>query len=120
MIATLSTTIRLLKLADSLMPITSTIVISTDTRIAGRLMNEPVAFHPTWAHPATAACTLGAVHSWYGACASAAGMWMPKMSSRLARWPDQPTATVAAPIAYSSTRSHPMIHATSSPIVAYE
>ena len=29
-------------------------------------------------------------------------------------------ATVAAPTAYSRTRSQPMIHATSSPIVAYE
>ena len=29
-------------------------------------------------------------------------------------------ATVAAPMAYSSTRSQPMIHAMNSPIVAYE
>src|SRR5215468_413241 len=35
------------------------------------------------------------------------------------REPDQPTATVEAPIAYSSTRSQPMIHAASSPSVAY-
>ena len=36
------------------------------------------------------------------------------------RYPDHPTATAAAPTAYSSTRSHPMIQPTSSPIVAYE
>src|SRR5439155_26116471 len=33
---------------------------------------------------------------------------------------DQPTPTVAAPMAYSRIKSHPMIHATSSPSVAYE
>ena len=74
MIATLRTTMRLFRFADSLMPITSTIVISTDTRIAGRLISEPVVFHPTCAQPATAACTFGLVHHWNGAWASAAGM----------------------------------------------
>ena len=51
---------------------------------------------------------------------SDAGSAMPKSLSRLTKYPDQPTPTVAAPTAYSSTRSQPMIQATSSPIVAYE
>src|SRR6266498_3115339 len=34
---------------------------------------------------------------------------MPKLPSKLTKWPDQPTPTVAAPAAYSSTRSQPMI-----------
>jgi hypothetical protein len=35
------------------------------------------------------------------------------------RLPPQPTATAATETPYSRTRSHPMIHATSSPSVAY-
>ncbi len=45
---------------------------------------------------------------------------MPKLLSSDTKCPDQPTPTVAAPAAYSSTRSHPMIQAMNSPIVAYE
>src|SRR5260370_34752163 len=55
-----------------------------------------------------------------GACVHAGGRWIPKPRRRIARYPDHPDATVAAPTAYSSTRSQPMIHATSSPILAYE
>src|SRR4249920_1505200 len=40
-------------------------------------------------------------------------------SSSLFRYSDQAMPTVAAPMPYSSTKSHPMIHATSSPSVAY-
>ena len=47
------------------------------------------------------------------------GICMPRKSCRkLTRWPDQPTATVAAPSAYSRIRSQPMIHAKNSPSVA--
>ena len=45
---------------------------------------------------------------------------MPKYSSTLLKYSLHAMATVAAPTAYSSTRSQPMIHATSSPIVTYE
>ena len=42
-----------------------------------------------------------------------------KPSTRLKYWLHA-IATVAAPTAYSSTRSQPIIHAMNSPIVAYE
>ena len=45
---------------------------------------------------------------------------MPKSARNDATYPDQLTATVDAPTAYSSTRSHPIIQARNSPIVAYE
>ena len=55
-----------------------------------------------------------------GAAANAAGKSIPTKSWRkLLRCPDQPTATVAAPSAYSRIKSQPMIHATNSPSVAY-
>ena len=43
---------------------------------------------------------------------------MPTNSSTLLKYSLHAIATVAAPTAYSRTRSQPMIHATSSPIVA--
>jgi hypothetical protein len=46
------------------------------------------------------------------------GSGMPRSPSSWLRYPDQPTETVAAPSASSSTRSQPMIHATNSPSVA--
>ena len=48
------------------------------------------------------------------------GSEKPKTVSRktLRYWP-QPTATAATETPYSRIRSQPMIHATSSPIVAY-
>ena len=48
------------------------------------------------------------------------GISVPKYSSSLFRYSLHAMPTVAAPIAYSSTRSQPMIQAMSSPIVAYE
>ena len=45
-------------------------------------------------------------------------IWRPSLSNSSTRWRDQLTETVAAPIASSSTRSQPMIQATSSPKVA--
>jgi hypothetical protein len=47
-------------------------------------------------------------------------MLKPMNSSTLLKYSLQAMATVAAPTAYSRTRSQPMIHATNSPIVAYE
>ncbi len=58
------------------------------------------------------------MHHWVGELVRVGGKVIPKSLSRLTKWPDQPTPTVAAPAAYSSTRSHPMIQAISSPIVA--
>src|SRR3954451_15580017 len=56
-----------------------------------------------------------------GGCESASGSVMPnaESSSSLRYWP-QPTATAATETPYSRIRSQPMIHATSSPSVAYE
>src|SRR6266404_4487321 len=87
---------------------------------AGRLIHAPVKTSPALVHPATAATTFACVHHWVGEPASWAGNERPKLLSSDTKWPDQPTPTVAAPAAYSSTRSHPMIQATISPMVAYE
>jgi len=117
-IATLRITMRLLTRADSLIPITSTADISVTIPTAGRLMMAPVKFSPGWAHPTTCAATCVAVHNCVGGAVRLAGMWTPNSPNRDTKCPDQPTPTVAAPAAYSSTRSHPMIHAANSPIVA--
>ena len=47
-----------------------------------------------------------------------ASSWLPRIAMSLLRYPDQLIATVDAATAYSSTRSHPIIQAISSPIVA--
>ena len=47
--------------------------------------------------------------------ASQAGIAIPKWLSSSRKYPDQPIATPMFPTAYSMIRSHPMIHATSSP-----
>src|SRR5437660_11097217 len=119
-IATLRITMRLFTRADSLIPITSTADISATIPTAGRLMRAPVSFRPGWAHPTTCAATCVAVHNCVGGAVRLAGMWTPNRPSRDTKWPDQPTPTVAAPAAYSTTRSQPMIQAASSPMVAYE
>src|ERR1041384_1377904 len=120
MIVTLSITMKLLTVADSLMPMTRTVDIRMTMKTAGRLIHAPVKMSPTFEHPATAAVTLACEHHCGGEPASCAGKVIPKLLSSDTKWPDQPTPTVAAPAAYSSTRSHPMTQATSSPIVAYE
>src|SRR5262249_8642035 len=105
--ATLMITIAVLTLADSLIPMTIRIVTATVISTAGRLMND------SGLQPA-AGITV------HGAAPTDAGMVMPRKSWRkLERWPDQPTATVAAPSAYSRIRSHPITHAKNSPSVAY-
>ena len=44
---------------------------------------------------------------------------MPHPESIAVKYPDQATATATLPTAYSSTSAQPMIHAISSPRVAY-
>src|SRR5947199_10517304 len=119
-IVTFVITMTLLTVADCLMPTTSTYDISATMKMAGRLRYAPVANHPACVHPATLAANSPCVQKSNGAWVSLAGTWMPRKSSRLRKCPDHPTPTVAAPIAYSSTRSQPMIQATTSPMVAYE
>src|SRR6267154_3128264 len=120
MIVTLSMTMKLLTVADSLMPMTRIVDMRMTMNTAGRLIHAPVKTSPAFVHPATAAVTFAWVHHCVGEPASCAGNVMPKLLSSETKWPDQPTPTVAAPAAYSSTRSQPMIQAASSPMVAYE
>ncbi len=107
-------TMTLLTRADSRMPMTRTPVAKRAMKIAGRLTlalkRSPVCGHPFATSTVSQRRDVAVV--------SAGGKWMPKPRKRLTKYPDQPTDTVDAPIAYSSTRSHPMIQATSSPIVA--
>src|SRR5215211_2356033 len=103
---TLITTTTLLTLADSLTPTTSSAVTSAVMITAGRL-NTAVTVAPSAMATAVP-----------GAALSVAGNCRPIWCSSVTRLPDQPTATVAAPSAYSRMRSQPMIHATNSPSVA--
>src|SRR5918996_2948112 len=97
--ATFTITIAVLTLADSLMPITMSTVTAMVMNTAGRLITAS-GLQPE---------ALTSVH---GADATDAGMSMPAKSwKKLTRCPDHPTATVAAPSAYSRMRSHPMTHA---------
>src|SRR5262249_5642421 len=112
MVITISTidtfviTMRLLTNADSWVPRIRSAVSKRRMTIAGMFMM-----------PATP--VAGSVAS-HGECDHSYGTCMPKYSSTLLKYSLHAIATVAAPTAYSSTRSQPMIHATSSPIVAYE
>src|SRR5580704_6927062 len=100
-------TIALLTLADSRIPMTINTVTATVMSTAGRLNTAVIGPPAVWMIVP-------------GAAESNAGNSTPTKSCRkLVRWPDQPTATVAAPSAYSSTRFQPMIHAKNSPRVAY-
>src|SRR4029077_4567712 len=117
-IATLRITMALLTWADCLIPMTSTADMTATMRTAGRLTIAPVRLSPGCAHPTAWAVPWAAVHNWVGGAVRLAGMRTPNRPNSDTKWPDQPTPTVAAPAAYSSTRSHPMIHAASSPMVA--
>src|SRR5690606_4371839 len=75
---------------------------------AGRLIN-PVSVSP-----------VAVSYVSQGPCNRNCGIFKPKPPRNLLKYCDQLTATVAAPKAYSRTRSQPIIHATHSPIVAYE
>src|SRR5262244_2922186 len=105
--ATLMKTIAVLTFADSLMPTTISAVTTAVMITAGRLKTAVTG-------PAAVATTVP------GAAANRAGKSTPTKSCRkLVRFPDQPTATVAAPSAYSRIKSQPITHATNSPSVAY-
>jgi hypothetical protein len=106
MIATLMTTTAALTVADSLTPRTSNAVTATVTSTAGKLKIAVTD------EPSASATTVP------GAALIAAGSEIPKSRKRLATLPDHPTATVAAPSAYSRIKSQPMIHAMNSPSVA--
>src|SRR6185295_8523789 len=101
---TLVTTMIVLTNADSCVPRMSSIDSSARITIAGMFMT-----------PVTPAAEVsnGEWLHWYGTL-------VPKNSSTLLKYSLHAIATVAAPTAYSRIRSQPMIHATSSPIVAYE
>src|SRR5262245_29825151 len=103
MIATLTNTMIDLTVADSRTPRTRIQVTAAVISTAGKL-NTAVTDEPS--------ASLTPVP---GAALITAGMSMPKSASRLTTLPDQPTATVAAPSAYSRIRSQPMIQAISSP-----
>src|SRR6476646_6335765 len=118
--STLTITMTLLTEADSLMPITRMVDMRATMNTAGTLSSAPVKLRPSWAHPATARLTSPTVHQRVGDWVRWAGSVTPNNLNRSTRCPDQPTPTVAAPAAYSSTRSQPMIQATNSPMVAYE
>src|SRR5690606_23128536 len=96
--ATLTTTRILFTKEDSSVPR----INSSDNRhtimMAGRLMMPPS----------------------QGPCIRLCGSWMLNSRSNWFRYGDQREATVAAPSAYSNTRSQPMTQAMNSPIVAYE
>src|SRR5256886_5595099 len=104
--APLMNTITLLTLADSLMPMTSKVVTMAMMMAAGRLKTA-VTCVPSW--QATSVPR---------AAEMAQGKLMPTSCRNDTTYPDQPIATVTAPSAYSSTRSHPIIQAISSPSVA--
>src|SRR5439155_20558551 len=105
--ATFTMTITVLTFADSLMPTTIRTVTAAVMSTAGRLITA------SGLQPAT-------LMSVQGAAAIDTGKLMPTKSCRkLVMCPDQPTATVAAPSAYSRIRSQPITHAKNSPSVAY-
>src|SRR5262245_45373718 len=104
--ATLISTMMSLTLADSLMPITSSVVTTATTITAGRL-KRAVTDVPS-AHVISVPLAPDSAH----------GTLMPMSRRNETTYPDQPIATVTAPSAYSRIRSQPMIHATSSPRVA--
>src|SRR4029079_18844510 len=96
-------TIRLFTSADSRAPRISSPDSSARMRMAGMFM---IPWTPS-------AISNGEWRHWYGTS---------RPREPRTRFKDSlhAMATVAAPIAYSRIRSHPMIHATNSPIVAYE
>ena len=100
---TLIVTSTALNLALSLVPMMSSPVISSAMTIAGRLISPP-ATPPSASGPAD----------------SQLGKATPSVSSRIlpTKYPDQPTETALAAMAYSSTSAQPTVQARSSPIVA--
>src|ERR1043165_4508153 len=102
-IVTLVITIRLLTKADSRVPRISSADSSARMTIAGMLtmpLTPPMDSNGEWRN--------------------SYGMSHPTYPSTRLKYSLHAIATVAAPTAYSSTRSQPMIQAISSPMVAYE
>ena len=93
-------------------------LITTMTEFARALSRTPMQSTAVTARTMKTAGRLNLPPS-PGGPASDSGSEMPKSESSrsLKYWP-QPTATAATDTAYSRIRSQPMIHATSSPIVA--
>ncbi len=104
-IVTLVMTMMPLTNADSCVPRMSSSVRTSRIPTAGTFMMP-------------CSCVPGITSS--GECDHTNGTCMPTKSSTLLKYSLHAIATVAAPTAYSSTRSQPMIHAMNSPIVAYE
>src|SRR5688572_1107209 len=99
--ATFVTTITALTVADSSVP-----------RISSNESNRRMTTAGIFMMPVTPSIVSnGEWRHWYG-------MLSPTNSRTLLKYSLHAIATVAAPTAYSSTRSHPMIQATNSPIVA--
>ena len=79
-IATLTTTMTLLKLADSLIPMTRSVDMATTRSTAGRLMTPP--------GTRSMVCVTGFQVS--GAAVNAAGNRTPTPFRKSIRWPDHP------------------------------
>src|SRR5690348_956431 len=92
--------------ADSLVPLMSIKDITTTMNTAGRL-KKPWMISP-----------LAAVTESKGVIINSGGSATPNDLNNSPKYPAQLDATVAAPTAYSKTRSQPIIHAINSPIVA--
>src|SRR5579862_7134306 len=95
-------TIKLLAPADSRIPTTSSTVRNI-----------------TITNPMMLKCAAHPVSGEYAGVLSQSGMCNPKESSKLLMYAENPTATAMFDTAYSRIKSQPIIHATSSPIVAY-
>src|ERR1035438_8459039 len=126
--ATFTMTMMLLKLADSLMPTTSSVVTTKMMIIAGKLKMAvtcdravgsvpsawicsarpvPNAVQPAFIFSPEASATGRSINSVPRAAASWGGTTIPKSRRKDTTYPDQPTATVMAPTAYSSSMLHP-------------
>ena len=104
--ATLITTTTAFAVADSLTPTTRSAVTAIVTSTAGMLKTAV-----TGSPPGTGTIVPGAA-------LKAAGKLKPSWCRNVMKLPDHPTATVAAPSAYSRIRSQPITQATNSPRVA--
>src|SRR2546430_219793 len=113
MIPTLMATITVLTRADSLVPMTSSQVMIPTIASAGRV--NTMGIGPTCGAAASSAGSPRAVRR---SATSQRGMSTPRPRSSESKDPAQPMATAMLPTPSSRTRSHPMIHATSSPRVA--
>src|ERR1043165_1485031 len=132
-IATFTYTMMLLNFADSLIPITSSVVRRSTRTTAGRFMMPAVSVNPAdtqlatviavWLTASTATppvagstqtcagtrvCVPSTVN---GAPVSAGGRLTPRLAMKAVKYPDQPTATVEAAKRYSRIRAQPTVHA---------